>query len=112
GRETPSHIKRSSTPSNLPQSISGRETPSNMKRSSTPSNLPQSISGRETPSHIKRPSTPSSLPIVSQQQPKPQNYKDVESLEDQLKQLKYSYVKLSQRYAKTSAELAKHQDND
>ncbi|CAG8813811.1 29828_t:CDS:1, partial [Racocetra persica] len=37
--------------------------------------------------------------------------RDYEALEDQLLQLQRSYTELSQKYAKTAAELALHQDN-
>ncbi|PKC12896.1 kinesin-domain-containing protein, partial [Rhizophagus irregularis] len=118
GRTTPS-LNGTTTPS-----LNGRTTP-NLNGRTTPS-----LNGRETPSFTKRSSTPSfsGIPITSQhsqqlsqqlsqqqqQQQKNQNInnKDIELLEDQLQQLKRSYIKLSQRYAKTSAELAKHQDND
>ncbi|CAG8537430.1 10988_t:CDS:2 [Rhizophagus irregularis] len=86
GRTTPS-LNGTTTPS-----LNGRTTP-NLNGRTTPS-----LNGRETPSFTKRSSTPS--------------FSDIELLEDQLQQLKRSYIKLSQRYAKTSAELAKHQDND
>ncbi|RIA92757.1 P-loop containing nucleoside triphosphate hydrolase protein, partial [Glomus cerebriforme] len=99
-------------------SVNGRETPSYSKRPSTPSSLSNipivSQNGRETPSHLRHPSISSyssNIPTVSHQQ-KLQNNKDIESLEEQLQLLKRSYSKLSQRYAKTSAELAKHQDNN
>ncbi|CAG8763472.1 7566_t:CDS:2, partial [Racocetra persica] len=76
---------------------------------STPLGL---ISGRETPihqSHLRRPSTPLSINMaVGNANP---NHKDVEVLEEQLSQLQRSYIELSQKYAKTSAELALHQDN-
>ncbi|CAG8596317.1 18212_t:CDS:2 [Dentiscutata erythropus] len=39
------------------------------------------------------------------------NYKDIEVLEEQLLQLQRSYIDLTQKYAKISAELVLQQDN-
>ncbi|CAG8631502.1 24688_t:CDS:2 [Cetraspora pellucida] len=72
--------------------------------------------GRETPSRIP-PTSPSNtfnhnnLNNMNNINPGQQRDRDYEALEDQLLQLKRSYSELSQKYAKTSAELALHQDN-
>jgi chromosome segregation ATPase len=82
------------------------------------------ISGRNTPtfdfySHGRRPS--SSLSIITNGNSSPSLYnrnnnnnnnnKDIELLEEQLKELQNSYAELTQKYARTSAELTEYQDN-
>ncbi|CAI2161819.1 17640_t:CDS:2 [Funneliformis geosporum] len=74
-------------------------------------------SGRNTPSLLTPPSNDTS-PHSRLARPKsphinnPTNeHKDVEVLEDQLRQIQRSYAELTQKHAKTSAELAAHQDN-
>ncbi|GBC02805.1 hypothetical protein RclHR1_04830003 [Rhizophagus clarus] len=84
------------------------------------------ISGRNTPtfdfySHGRRPS--SSLSIITNGNSSPSLYnnrnynnhnnnnKDIEILEEQLKELQNSYAELTQKYAKASAELTEYQDN-
>ncbi|CAG8459131.1 17870_t:CDS:2 [Dentiscutata erythropus] len=84
-----------STTSGIP-GIPGRSTP---------------VGGRETPTRI-RPTSPLNTfthgNINAHQQRDKESY---EALEEQLLQLQRSYAELSQKYAKTSAELALHQDN-
>ncbi|KAF0432829.1 kinesin-domain-containing protein [Gigaspora margarita] len=97
---------------------SGRNTPTMMSGRNTPTMM----SGRNTPTMMyggygggsKRSST--SLSIVTNandvnEVSKSQNDKDIEILEEQLIELQRSYSELSQKYAKTSAELAIHQEN-
>ncbi|CAB5380623.1 uncharacterized protein OCT59_016502 [Rhizophagus irregularis] len=77
------------------------------------------ISGRNTPTfdsygHGRRPS--SSLSIITNGNSSPSLYnrsnnKDLELLEEQLKELQNSYAELTQKYAKASAELTEYQDN-
>ncbi|CAJ0837326.1 16768_t:CDS:10 [Entrophospora sp. SA101] len=93
GRTTPLLSNASGRTTPLLSNVSGRTTP---------------VNGRDTPSYLKRPSTPSSSLTLNSQKEKE---KEIETLEDQLIQLKKSYVELTQKYAKTSAELAQHQDN-
>nr|CAG8474918.1 6747_t:CDS:10 [Entrophospora candida] len=93
GRTTPLLSNASGRTTPLLNNVSGRTTP---------------VNGRDTPSYLKRPSTPSSSLTLNSQKEKE---KEIETLEDQLIQLKKSYVELTQKYAKTSAELAQHQDN-
>ncbi|GBC48036.1 uncharacterized protein OCT59_000519 [Rhizophagus irregularis] len=70
-------------------------------------------SGRSTPINFQRgdSSKRSSLNNVETKSSSKKN-KDIDLLEDQLRDLQRSYSELSQRYAMTSAELALHQDID
>ncbi|CAG8579760.1 2401_t:CDS:2 [Funneliformis caledonium] len=86
--------------------INGRETP---HRYINGRETPQRYNTSESPNDKTHSSTSSNIPIMPQQQVV--SNKDVKVLEEQLLQLKRSYSELSQRYAKTSAELATHQDN-
>ncbi|CAG8445487.1 15018_t:CDS:2 [Funneliformis caledonium] len=113
GRNTPT---KSSVPSGIPgrntptsgisSGIPGRKTPTGIPGRNTPTS-PSGIPGRNTPT--RRP--PSPLTTFSHGNHPAQNHRDVEILEEQLFQLKQSYAELSKRHAKTSAELAMHQDN-
>ncbi|CAG8455777.1 7014_t:CDS:2 [Funneliformis mosseae] len=80
------------------------------------------VSGRNTPtlppngidsfSHGRRPSSPLSIITnIPNGFSSNNRNKDIEGLEDQLKELQRSYIELTQKYAKTSAELTKYQDN-
>ncbi|CAI2161616.1 2010_t:CDS:2 [Funneliformis geosporum] len=79
------------------------------------------ISGRNTPtlppngidsfSHGRRPSSPLSIITNIPNVYSSSRNKDIEGLEDQLKELQRSYIELTQKYAKTSAELTQYQDN-
>ncbi|CAG8612670.1 3497_t:CDS:2, partial [Ambispora leptoticha] len=64
------------------------------------------INGFESPTHTRQLSNPLSDGSFSNAKDK-----DVGLLEEQLKELQQSYFELSQKYAKSNAELAKHQDN-
>jgi hypothetical protein len=108
GRNTPTGLPGRSTPtSGIPgrstptSGIPGRSTPtSGIPGRSTPTN------GRETPNLTRR----TSSPLTTFAHGNVQHSKELELLE-QLVQLQRSYAELSQKYAKTSAELAAHQDN-
>src|SRR5436305_3813616 len=76
------------------------------------------ISGRNTPDsfgHGRRPSSSLSIITNGYSSPSPYNNnhrnKDIEILEEQLKELQRSYSELTQKYAKASAELTEYQDN-
>ncbi|CAG8480607.1 1201_t:CDS:2, partial [Gigaspora rosea] len=94
---------------------SGRNTPTMMSGRNTPTMM----SGRNTPTMMygghgggsKRSSTSLSIVTNANEFSKSQNDKDIEMLEEQLIELQRSYSELSQKYAKTSAELAIHQEN-
>ncbi|CAI2167152.1 10509_t:CDS:2, partial [Funneliformis geosporum] len=109
GRKTPTGIPGRNTPtSGISSGIPGRKTPTGIPGRNTPtSGISSGIPGRNTPT--RRP--PSPLSTFSHGNQSAYNHRDVEILEEQLFQLKQSYVELSQRHAKTSAELAMHQDN-
>ncbi|CAG8432689.1 5671_t:CDS:2 [Diversispora eburnea] len=75
-------------------------------------------SGRNTPSEFgnsRRSSTPLSIITSGLSSPTTQIHlnkdKDIDALEEQLAELQRSYSELSQKYAKTSAELSMYQDN-
>ncbi|CAG8741792.1 17395_t:CDS:2, partial [Racocetra persica] len=100
---------------NTPTMMSGRNTPTMMSGRNTPTMM----SGRNTPSTptstygggSKRSSTSLSIVTNADEFSRSQNDKDIEMLEEQLIELQRSYAELSQKYAKTSAELAIHQEN-
>ncbi|CAG8446720.1 11142_t:CDS:2 [Diversispora eburnea] len=134
GRKTPTPTltgipgRKTPTPTGIPgrktptTGIPGRITPTSptsgrIKSSGIPSAVKSSSSvpmkntnnGRETTNRM-RPSSP--LATFSHfSNPESQKDRDIEILQEQLLELSDSYVELSQRYAKTSAELAMHQDN-
>ncbi|CAG8812126.1 4712_t:CDS:2, partial [Cetraspora pellucida] len=94
---------------NTPTMMSGRNTPTMMSGRNTP-NTPTSAYGGHG-GGSKRSSTSLSIVTNADEFAKSQNDKDIEILEEQLIELQRSYAELSQKYAKTSAELAIHQEN-
>ncbi|RIB24787.1 P-loop containing nucleoside triphosphate hydrolase protein [Gigaspora rosea] len=86
--------------------IPGRMTPtttSGIPGKSTP------VGGRETPTRM-RPTSPLNT-FTNGNIHQPREKLSYEALEEQLLQLQISYQELTQKHAKTSAELALHQDN-
>ncbi|EXX76693.1 Kip1p [Rhizophagus irregularis DAOM 197198w] len=125
----PSGIPGRSTPTSGipgPSGIPGRSTPTSGipgRNTPTKSGISSGIPGRTTPTsggipsvitrRTSRPSRPSSpLTTFSHGNYLANNSKDTEAMEDELMQLRASYAELSRKYAKTSAELAMHQDNN
>ncbi|CAG8490449.1 4939_t:CDS:2 [Funneliformis mosseae] len=89
----------------------------NLKSSNSSNSTSNSSSGRNTPSLLTPPSndTPPHSRLARPKSPQvnhsTNDHKDVEVLEDQLRQIQQSYAELTQKHAKTSAKLAAHQDN-
>ncbi|CAG8508016.1 1853_t:CDS:2, partial [Acaulospora colombiana] len=114
GRSTPtSGIPGRSTPTS---GIPGRSTPTGIPGRSTPTtgmpgrSMYNNIANNREPVNRMRPGSPLTT-FAHGGNVQVHKDKEVEILEEQLMQLQRSYAELSQKYAKTSAELAMHQNN-
>ncbi|RHZ47071.1 hypothetical protein Glove_593g4 [Diversispora epigaea] len=113
GRSTPtSGIPGRSTPSTPVSGIPGRNTPTATTTGTPGRSMYNNIVNGREPANRMRPGSPlTTFPHNGNLQTHKEKDKDFEALEEQLMLLQRSYAELSQKYAKTSAELAMHQDN-
>ncbi|CAG8434425.1 1375_t:CDS:2 [Diversispora eburnea] len=110
GRCTPtSGIPGRSTPTS---GIPGRNTPTAINTGTPGRSMYNNIVNGREPVNRMRPGSPlTTFPHSNNLQTHKEKDKEVEALEEQLMLLQRSYAELSQKHAKTSAELALHQDN-